>query len=101
MASQPPNRSPPPLDASTLASLHYQLTPTRPSALATELSQATHRIDLLTSWDFHPQTTRTILEIGCGQGTTTAALALYLAHHHPSDSSALVTALDPAPPTGT
>lgn len=91
---------PPPLDAPTLASLHYQPTPTPPSALAIELSQATHRLSLLASWSLPPQTTRTILEIGCGQGTTTAALALYLAHHHPSSpTTALVTALDPAPPT--
>lgn len=100
MSSQHPTPSPPPLDAATLASLHYQPSPTPPSALATELSQATHRLSLLSAWALPPSTTHTILEIGCGQGTTTAALALYLAHHHPSSLTALVTALDPAPPTG-
>lgn len=53
------------------------------------LGQAEHRIRLLSQWDITPGAR--ILEIGCGQGDCTVALAVA------AGSNGHVTAIDPAP----
>ncbi|KAK4097735.1 hypothetical protein N658DRAFT_500158 [Parathielavia hyrcaniae] len=73
-----------------------------PTFLAIELSQAVHRIKLINAWDhaavIGPGTR--VLELGCGQGTCTQALAEAVSS--PEDptgtGSGHITAVDPSPP---
>ncbi|KAK4187237.1 putative SAM-dependent methyltransferase [Podospora australis] len=83
--------------ASKIAGYHIQ-PPTGPSpaSQAIELSQATHRLNLVNKWSPEAINARTssILEIGCGQGTCTAVLAEAV-----SAQAGHVDAIDPAPPS--
>ncbi|KAM7220626.1 putative SAM-dependent methyltransferase [Rhypophila decipiens] len=78
----------------------YAIAPTKPNAYhnAIELSQATHRINLLNTAAWSPSFTHQkdshglrILEIGCGQGTCTQVLAEAVSPNGHID------AVDPAP----
>ncbi|PSR80313.1 SAM-dependent methyltransferase [Coniella lustricola] len=73
--------------ATEIASL--QLLP--PNGLAVEVAQATHRLEIISSWDQIKPGSK-VLEIGCGQGNCTAVLA------HTVGPDGHVDALDPAPP---
>jgi SAM-dependent methyltransferase len=68
-----------------------------PSFLAIELSQAVHRINLINAWDPAIGPGTRVLELGCGQGTCTQALAEAVSA--PEDSGhGHITAVDPGPP---
>ena len=58
--------------------------------ISVEQGQAEHRVELVNSWEMAPGSR--VLEIGCGQGTTTAMLAEAVG------PSGHVDALDPGPP---
>ncbi|TLD11006.1 hypothetical protein PgNI_05444 [Pyricularia grisea] len=66
----------------------YSITP--PSAPEIEIAQAEHRITLINHWSIGPG--HRVLEIGCGQGNTTAVLAEAVGE------TGSVDAVDPAPP---
>uniref|UniRef100_L7J2B5 SAM-dependent methyltransferase n=1 Tax=Pyricularia oryzae (strain P131) TaxID=1143193 RepID=L7J2B5_PYRO1 len=66
----------------------YSITP--PSAPDIEIAQAEHRITLINRWGIGPG--HRVLEIGCGQGNTTAVLAEAVGE------TGSVDAVDPAPP---
>lgn len=68
----------------------YQLV--TPNGLATEIAQATHRINLLNTWSAIQPGSKA-LELGCGQGNCTAVLAEAV-----GDEGGHVDAVDPAPP---
>ncbi|KAK4454743.1 hypothetical protein QBC34DRAFT_140133 [Podospora aff. communis PSN243] len=72
----------------------YAIHPPNPTTqfLAIEHSQAVHRINLINEWDPAITTGTRILELGCGQGTCTQALA------HAVSPSGHITAIDPASP---
>jgi protein-L-isoaspartate O-methyltransferase len=57
------------LSASTIASY----SPQPPSGVEVEVAQAAHRIRLAENWGIKPG--NRVVEIGCGQGNTTAVLA--------------------------
>lgn len=78
-----------PLSAAEKIALYQRLPP---KGLPNEISQATHRINLVNSWSVITPGTR-ILEIGCGQGNSTAVLAEAVG------PSGHIDAIDPAPPT--
>ncbi|KAK0632966.1 S-adenosyl-L-methionine-dependent methyltransferase [Immersiella caudata] len=63
-----------------------------PQFLGIERSQAIHRINLINAWNPAATPGARILELGCGQGTCTQALA------HAVSPSGHVTAIDPASP---
>ncbi|KDQ65061.1 hypothetical protein JAAARDRAFT_28724 [Jaapia argillacea MUCL 33604] len=71
--------------ASLTSTLH---TPT-PSSIRVQLSQTLERLLLISNWDIAPGST--VLEVGCGQGDCTAALAEIVG------PEGHVDALDPAP----
>lgn len=74
--------------ASKIAS--YELV--APNGLATEIAQATHRINLVNQWPTAIYPGSCVLELGCGQGNCTAVLAEAVGF------SGHVDAVDPAPP---
>ncbi|KAK3996377.1 putative SAM-dependent methyltransferase [Cladorrhinum sp. PSN332] len=97
----PPSKQVLPLSSAPKISSYHIQPPTGPSqtSQAIELSQATHRINLINS--FGPRAifpSAQILELGCGQGTCTAVLAeaVTISSTGPGGH---VTALDPAPGT--
>ncbi|KAK3372334.1 hypothetical protein B0H63DRAFT_292384 [Podospora didyma] len=79
--------------ASKIASYNVQpASGPNPISSAIELSQATHRINLVNAWGvIHPGSR--ILELGCGQGTCTAVLAEAVSQV----GGGQVDAVDPAP----
>jgi len=83
--------------ASKIAS--YAIHPTEPPAyfLAIEHGQAIHRINLINAWGPAIGTGTRVLELGCGQGTCTQALAEAVSSPSPSNAGH-ITAIDPASP---
>ncbi|KAK0656251.1 hypothetical protein B0T16DRAFT_317211 [Cercophora newfieldiana] len=83
--------------ASEIAS--YAIRPANPPAyfLAIEHSQAVHRINLINSWEPAIGPGTRVLELGCGQGTCTQALAHAVSSPSPS-SAGHITAIDPGSP---
>lgn len=77
--------------ASTIASYAIQPSPPSRTSLSIELSQATHRVHLINAFPSINPGAR-LLEIGCGQGTSTQALAHAICGSPPGH----ITALDPA-----
>jgi SAM-dependent methyltransferase len=69
-----------------------------PSFLAIELSQAVHRINLINAWDPAIGRGTRVLELGCGQGTCTQALAEAVISPEDPTKSGHITAVDPGPP---
>ncbi|AEO62511.1 uncharacterized protein THITE_2084027 [Thermothielavioides terrestris NRRL 8126] len=61
--------------ASTIASYAIRPADPKPSFFSIELSQAEHRIRLINAWGDAIRPGTRILELGCGQGTCTQALA--------------------------
>ncbi|KAJ4297420.1 hypothetical protein N0V88_004342 [Collariella sp. IMI 366227] len=70
-----------------------------PAAFAVELSQAVHRINLINAWDPAIVPGTRVLELGCGQGTCTQALAEAVTSPEGPNGpgSGHITAVDPAP----
>lgn len=83
--------------ASKIASYAIQSPNPHPSSLAIELSQATHRINLINAWGPAIGPGIRILELGCGQGTCTQALAEAVSSPD-SSTAGHITAIDPASP---
>ncbi|PKK54737.1 hypothetical protein CI102_1671 [Trichoderma harzianum] len=75
--------------AATIAKYHI-ITPDIAGLLELEISQAEHRVNLINFWQIAPGSR--VLEIGCGQGTTTAVLAEAVG------PTGHVDAVDPGPP---
>lgn len=70
-----------------------------PSFLAIELSQAVHRINLINAWGPAIGPGTRVLELGCGQGPCTQALAeAVTSPDDPTGSSGHITAVDPGAP---
>jgi SAM-dependent methyltransferase len=69
-----------------------------PSFLAIEFSQAVHRINLINAWDSAIGPGTRVLELGCGQGTCTQALAEAVSSPEDPTGSGHITAVDPGPP---
>ncbi|KAK4041428.1 hypothetical protein C8A01DRAFT_14799 [Parachaetomium inaequale] len=71
-----------------------------PSFLAIELSQAVHRISLINAWDPAIGPGTRVLELGCGQGTCTQALAEAVSSPEDATGSGHghITAVDPGHP---
>ncbi|KAK4111040.1 SAM-dependent methyltransferase [Canariomyces notabilis] len=69
-----------------------------PSFLAIELSQARHRINLINAWDPAIGPGTRVLELGCGQGTCTQALAEAVSSPGDHTGAGHITAVDPGPP---
>ena len=69
-----------------------------PSFLGIELSQAVHRINLINAWDPAIGPGTRVLELGCGQGTCTQALAEAVSSPEDLTGSGHITAVDPGPP---
>ncbi|KAK0730304.1 hypothetical protein B0H67DRAFT_561245 [Lasiosphaeris hirsuta] len=92
-------------DAPQIASYAIQPSAPSPTSLAIEVSQAVHRINLINAWGpSGPSPGHQVLEIGCGQGTCTAALAAAVSWPPASPPAqgpinGHITALDPASPT--
>ncbi|KAK3362580.1 hypothetical protein B0T25DRAFT_9177 [Lasiosphaeria hispida] len=85
-------------DAPEIASFAIQPSTPSPKHLAIEVSQAVHRINLINAWGpSGPSPGHQILELGCGQGTCTAALAAAVSSA--AAPSGHIAALDPASPT--
>ncbi|CZT53369.1 uncharacterized protein RSE6_14872 [Rhynchosporium secalis] len=85
--------SPPPKHKTTTAelALHFVENRTDPTSSSPSLmSQLAHRQELIAYWDVHPGSH--VLEIGCGQGDTTIALADAVGEN------GTVVALDPGSP---
>ncbi|KAL7787442.1 S-adenosyl-L-methionine-dependent methyltransferase [Trichoderma ceciliae] len=72
MSSPAPFEPMPAAAAATIAKYHI-ISPDFPGHLNLEIGQAEHRIKLINFWRLAPGSR--VLEIGCGQGTTTAVLA--------------------------
>lgn len=71
--SSPASFEPIPATAAATIAKHHIITPDTPGLLDLEIGQAEHRIKLINFWRLAPGSR--VLEIGCGQGTTTAVLA--------------------------
>lgn len=87
--------------ASTIASYAIHPPNPSPSFLNIELSQATHRIHLINAWGSAIRPGTRILELGCGQGTCTQALAEAIrpvSNNEEGTKTGHITALDPGPP---
>jgi len=70
-----------------------------PSFLAIELSQAVHRINLINAWDPAIGPGTRVLELGCGQGPCTQALAEAVSSPDGDPARAgHITAVDPGAP---
>jgi SAM-dependent methyltransferase len=71
--SSPASFEPMPATAAATIAKHHIISPDIPGLLDLEIGQAEHRIKLINFWRLAPGSR--VLEIGCGQGTTTAVLA--------------------------
>ncbi|KAL6893026.1 S-adenosyl-L-methionine-dependent methyltransferase [Trichoderma longibrachiatum] len=89
MSSSTPFEPMPATAAATIAKYHIS-SPDYPGHLDMEIGQAEHRIKFVNFWQLAPGSR--VLEIGCGQGTTTAVLAEAVG------ASGHVDAVDPGPP---
>ncbi|KAK3295186.1 uncharacterized protein B0H64DRAFT_474192 [Chaetomium fimeti] len=69
-----------------------------PASLAVEHSQAVHRINLINAWAPAIGPGTRVLELGCGQGTCTQALAEAVSSPDHPASSGHITAVDPGAP---
>lgn len=69
-----------------------------PSFLAIELSQAVHRINLINAWAPAIGPGTRVLELGCGQGPCTQALAEAVASPDDPTKAGHITAVDPGAP---
>lgn len=64
---------PMPIEAAATIAKYHILDPNYPGHIKLEIGQAEHRINFINFWRLPPGSR--VLEIGCGQGTTTAVLA--------------------------
>ncbi|KAL2138874.1 hypothetical protein VTI28DRAFT_6070 [Corynascus sepedonium] len=69
-----------------------------PSFLAIELSQAVHRINLINAWAPAIGPGTRVLELGCGQGTCTQALAEAVSSPENPSGSGHIAAVNPGAP---
>lgn len=77
----------PNLDVDYIAALNIQI---EGATLEIAKGETRHRVALISHWDIKPGST--ILELGCGQGDCTVALAVAVG------PNGHVTAIDPGPP---
>ncbi|KAL7959424.1 S-adenosyl-L-methionine-dependent methyltransferase [Trichoderma compactum] len=81
---------PMPVTAAATVAKYHIISPDFPGHLELEISQAEHRINFTNFWQIAPGSR--VLEIGCGQGTTTVVLAEAVG------PTGHVDAVDPGPP---
>jgi len=79
------------MSTNTIAEQLSQLLLVPENGMKSQLGQVLHRLDLIDVWGGIPSGAK-ILELGCGQGDCTIALA------HEVGENGSVTAVDPAPP---
>jgi len=86
--------------ASAFKIASYGIRPTKHSNSyeSIELSQALHRIRLINSWGTAIRPGTRVLELGCGQGTCTQALAEAVSASDSESRSGHITAVDPGDP---
>ncbi|EAQ91696.1 hypothetical protein CHGG_03631 [Chaetomium globosum CBS 148.51] len=88
-----------PLSADKIASYAIRGPNPSPISLAIEHSQAVHRIDLINAWAPAIGPGTRVLELGCGQGTCTQALAEAVSSSNPPTTpNGHITAIDPGAP---
>ena len=88
-----------PLSADKIASYAIRGPNPSPISLAIEHSQAVHRINLINAWAPAIGPGTRVLELGCGQGTCTQALAEAVSSpDNDPTSSGHITAIDPGAP---